>query len=296
MHKAVAVVVLNYKGKANTLSCVKSLKQLINSDSLEIHVVDNASEDGVLSELALNYPDVVCHQSDSNKGYSGGNNIAIGWILLNRPEINYVWVLNNDTQVTPDCLDKLLQQAHQHPKALIGSCLKYPNGRFQRLASKLNALNTKLVDYAEHEVFDGGKVASLSGASWLIPVSIFKAIGLLPEQYFLYFEDNDYCFKAWQAGFECRVAKQAVVYHQESMSTKQLPDLLNYYYQRNRLIFLKQFVHPITFAWVVWPYTLWRWFRAKCKNAKQAQVFGLAIQDFKQGVLGPCPHRALYPL
>lgn len=285
----VAILLLNYKAAEMTLQAVESLQHLnYPLDRYEIHVIDNASNDGSVELFQLTQFEITLHQNEENWGYAGGHNPILKKLLETRPDIDAFWLLNNDTTIAPNALQELVKMHQKYPRALIGSKVCYPDGRFQRVGSYLNFLKTKLVDYKEMSVSDGEKLASLTGASWLLPRQVLLDVGLLDERYFLYFEDNDTCFRARQKGWDCRVALNSVVYHAESATTAKQPALMTYYYQRNRLLFLQRFLSPWVFQWVLL-YTQWR---LKRKHADSA--FKLALSDFKQGTRGRCSHKALY--
>jgi GT2 family glycosyltransferase len=101
----VAVVVLNWRAAEETLRCLDSLLAM-NAPRLEVVVVDNGSGDGSFEMLEAYGRGVTVINSGANLGYAGGNNLGIQHALENG--VDWVWVLNNDTTVAPDCLAKLL--------------------------------------------------------------------------------------------------------------------------------------------------------------------------------------------
>lgn len=299
MTSKVAIIVLNYQAPAATLACLSTLEKLIfPKEQYEIHLVDNASGDHSVSVFQEMYPEIPVHQSLENEGYASGNNLAISQ-LLQRHDITHYWILNNDCEVTPDALTALMQVSEKQPKALVGSVIQYPDGRFQRVGRKLNALKTDLRDYSQ-VVLDTSEIAinidSLTGCSWLIPAQAFQELGLLPEAYFLYYEDNAFCFHARKHGWQCLVATQSIIYHAESLTTQRHKPLSAYYYHRGRLMFLKSVLPAFTFQWVM-VYSVFRLLRSRVKalfSKSHRRYYGAihsAFSDFNQGIQGACPHR-----
>jgi GT2 family glycosyltransferase len=292
----VGIVVLNYQNAPDTIACVTSLKGL-SYPHYSIVVVDNYSQDGSAEAIAHAHPDITLIAATDNTGYSGGNNIGIQAVLAN-PKFDYVWLLNNDTTVDPEALTGMVDLAQSNPPCLIGAQILYPDGRFQRVGNRLDRRRGKLVHYPESSLCEGMTVESLTGCSMLISRAIIDTVGLLDERYFLYFEDNDYCFQAQTQGIECRVALNAKIYHQEGATTKRQSVLTTYYYQRNRLALLQRMLPGDQFRRIE-SYTRFRLFRSKIKTAlkpfdtdakRHHRAFELAVMDFKAGRLGKCQH------
>lgn len=292
----VAIVLLNYRGGDDTIACLDSLQGL-DYPNVRIIVVDNNSGDGSFERIQCAHPrGIQLIQSGENLGFSGGNNIGIR-AALEESEIRYIWLLNNDTLVHPEALMALVHQAQKQPRSLVGSVIRYPDGRFQRIGNRLNRLRGGLQSYSESDLQDGQVVESLSGCSMLLPREVFESIGLLSEEYFLYFEDNDFCLRASHAGFQSIITLKSLVFHKEGSSTGGKSPLVTYYYQRNRLILARKFFTRLQFK-SVQLYTRYRLFRSTIKSVSQNhpetkshhRAFQLAIDDFSRGIQGKCPH------
>ncbi len=291
----VAVILLNFNGTDDTLACLQSLQSL-DYPHYQVIVVDNASDENPQARIQQAYPGVTLIHSRQNLGYSGGNNLGIQCVL-EAQEADFIWLLNNDATVQPDTLTQLLKLAGQYPFDIIGSRILYPDGRFQRIGNRLDKGKGGLKSYKLDDVQDGDIVESLSGCSMLVPRMVFEVIGLLSEDYFLYFEDNDFCLRAAQAGFKSRVALQSLVYHAEGATTGRNRPLVTYYYQRNRLRLCRRFFSSPRFKLIAL-YTQYRLFRSTIKTAIRRsaeaeahhRAFRLAVKDFYQGITGACPH------
>jgi GT2 family glycosyltransferase len=193
-------------------------------------VVDNASGDGsdiVIEELigAQQWRDWVrLERSPVNGGFSAGNNFGIL-----RIEAEYYLLLNSDTIVRPGAIAHLLAAARSHPSAgLIGPRLEWPDARPQEscfrnrgpLKEFLTAARTDFVDRLftpwihKYTIRDQPFQAEwTSFACVLVRREVFERVGLLDEGYFMYFEDMDFCRRAWKAGYGVLHYPRARVVH-----------------------------------------------------------------------------------
>lgn len=295
----VGIILLNYGKVEETLSCLGSLK-LLNYPDFKVIVVDNASPDDSFevlrsvkgkSENGLSeYLPFDLLASPHNGGYSAGNNLGIHHALQEGCEM--IWLLNNDTQPDPDALTHLVVQAIK-TKGLVGSVCRYPDGTYQRVGTRLKWLTGSIKGYPETSLKDEMAVDNLTGASLLIPKTVIDQIGLLPEPYFLYFEDGEYSLRAQKAGFQTTVSIQSVVYHKEGATTGSQNALVEYCYHRNRLRMFWDYGWPLQRVCLL-SYTAFRFLRSIMKamlsfrsNRWQSiQIQWLAICDFSQGKMG----------
>ena len=305
----VYILLLNYKGVANTLACLDSLCGL-DYPNFQIIVIDNASPDDSVAQLKARLQEAPGEfqliESPSNLGFSGGNNLGIQAALAAQASPSptdaqtapdaYIWLLNNDTTVTPNSLTPLVQQA-QHTGGITGSLLLYPDGRYQQVGTRLNWWNGGSKGYSESRVTDGMSVETLVGASMLIPLNAIRQAGLMDESFFLYFEDGEASIRYAKAGFPLSVATQSIVYHHEGATTGKTSLPTQYYYQRNRLRLLMMYASPLQ-KMTILAYAMFRVLRSVVKSRLNkdsecrvsAKVHILAVRDFLRGISGPCPH------
>jgi GT2 family glycosyltransferase len=251
----VYTVVLNYNGWRDTLECLASLDTLTYANH-QVVVVDNASPDGSEAELRQARPDVTLLQSGANLGYAGGNNVGIRYALAGGAD--HVWILNNDTLVEPDALTQSVARMAQRPDAgMCGSKLVYHHDRstvqawggasYNRWLGTIRLLGhgeaaTRAVDLGALE----RQLDYIVGASLLVSRPFLEAIGLLREDYFLYFEELDWALRA-HGRFGVIVAPESVVYHKEGASiggnqhSGSKSRLADYYAIRNRLLITRRF-------------------------------------------------------
>jgi GT2 family glycosyltransferase len=246
--KHIAIVVLNWQTWQATLTCLNSLRQLETAYSVTLIICDNASDNQSFSEihkwikqhysanqyqiylepLFLKQKSFKCilMQTGDNLGFAGGMNVGIRYALAQQ-HFDYIWLLNNDTHVEPDAVDKLVQCSQQPNIGLIGStildaqqphliqcaggCRYYPwitvfkNVYAGQTRQQLHDLPTPTLDY-------------IYGAALFFPVSVIKKIGLLNEEYFLFYEELDYCQRLKRAGYKIVWCRDSIVYHQGSAS------------------------------------------------------------------------------
>ena len=220
----ISIIVLQYNQSSHTLACLESLKAL----DADVIVVDNASdvqhlknvEYWIASKKLLNFKLL---NSETNLGYSGGNNIGIKYALEHGAD--YVLILNNDTVVSPSFLDEMLK------------------------------IKSDIVGVEEGSVFG---FDYFSGVALLIKKNVFAKIGYFDERYFLYYEDVDFCIRAHKAGFSLALSS-AKLRHAVSATTSSLgPANLLYYHTRNALLLNKtqgpwyvQFALPFWKYWII---------------------------------------------
>lgn len=206
----------------NEASQLQHLSQPLEAKPLEYvyYTKDEALAGGNKNqEINLNNP-LVFIQTEENAGFATGNNIGIKYALA-KNDFEYIWLLNNDTVVKKDSLSKLIEYALKNNIGITGSVLKYyfDSKKVQAYGGTVN----KFFGTSKHilNVDDIQKrLDYIVGASFLINKRVINKIGLLPEEYFLYYEETDYCFKAKLHGFKLGIALKSIVYHKEGSSTK----------------------------------------------------------------------------
>lgn len=237
----VSIILVNYNQPEVTYECLKSIKTL-EYPNYEVWVVDNDSKIEKRIDPLL-FQDVNYIQSDTNLGFSGGNNLAI-----KRCSGDYILLLNNDTEVEAKLLNILLDTFQKHPEAGIVSpkIVFYQTNTIQYAGTgAINPLTCrgKTIGYKETDLgqFDQIHKTDLShGACMMIKREVIEKIGLLSEEYFLYYEEYDFCEMAKKAGFEIYFNGLTKIFHKESTSVGKLSPLKSYYMSKNRVLFAKR--------------------------------------------------------
>lgn len=242
--KKVYIILVNYNGSVDTIECIESLK-VIEHSNYEIVVVDNNStdENKKLLERYSNIAKIIF--LDDNLGFSGANNKGIEEALKNNAD--YILLLNNDTIVEKDFLNVLVETAtaNNNKCAVTGKInyyyskdkIWYGGGEISKWKGNAYHLNENRSSDEYGNEFS--EVTFITGCMILIPIGVIKNIGLMSEDYFLYFEDVDFSQKILNAGFKLYYDPKSVIYHKVSASTGTVSNLFLYYYCRNRLIFIK---------------------------------------------------------
>ena len=242
-------IILNWNGWEDTIECLDSV--LLLKPCIEtIIVCDNASSDGssekILSWAGKHYssssimvldqdiyiagkspsPQFVFIQNYSNVGYAGGNNTGIRFVL-SQGAYEYVWILNNDTVVHPQALYSLLVYARSHPDVgILGSTVVHfdRKNRVQCAGGcRYYPLTTIFRSLFEGEILDNllrhrpkVRLDYVYGTSMFVRAKVFKRVGLLNEEYFLFYEELDFCERTKRAGFEIGWCPDSIVFHKGS--------------------------------------------------------------------------------
>ena len=233
----VSVIIINWNGKDYLKNCLGSLER-ISYKKKEIIVVDNGSDDGSVKFLRNKYPKVKIITNSSNLGFSRANNQGI-----KKARGEYILFLNNDTKVTKNFLDILVnklssddQMGACQPKILhmekegrldsIGSFLTYTGFLFHY---GFEAKDSKKLN-KEIKLFSG------KGSCLLFKKKVLDRIGYFDEDFFAYFEETDLCWRLWLAGYNLLYIPEAVVFHKTWGTARKLPiKLINYHSFKNRI-------------------------------------------------------------
>jgi GT2 family glycosyltransferase len=244
----VGTVVLHYKCLDDTVRCVRSIMRSTVLDQ-RIIVVDNGPEGADHDRLADAVgPGVTTIASGDNLGYAAGNNLGIRHALADRPE--FVWVLNPDTRVEPMTLAGLLAGAQEVPDAGIIGCRIHYDGEPARIwfdggvVDRSRAGATTHVNMGVADSKAGPSVTRevdyVTGACMLVRRHMLEHVGLIPEEYFLYFEETELCLRAQAAGWRTIVAGQAHLRHLKRSSGALPAPYYLYYMTRNRMLFARR--------------------------------------------------------
>jgi hypothetical protein len=248
----VVTVVLNWNGSADTIDCVRSLRELRDVDNT-ILVVDNGSTDDSLARLRGAFPDLWILETGANLGYAGGNNAGIEAALARGAD--FVWLLNNDTTVDPETLAALVAALAERPDAGLAGSKIYYAARPETLWCAGCRYTTRYGfaeprgqgerDEGQYDVPD--EIEFATGCSVLARREVIAAIGPLSEDYFMSWEDVDWSAAAAAAGWRILYVPGSRVWHKVGASMGSVPgraDLVQLRYEiRNRILFHRR-RHP----------------------------------------------------
>lgn len=284
------VVIVNYKTAPYTIKCLESLESEVKQiPGTRVVVVDNDSRDNSVAEINQA---IASHNwqewanlipSERNGGYAYGNNVAIRPALESEHPPEYVLLLNPDTLIRPQAISKLIEFMQQHPEVgITGSRLEDEDATPQRSAFRFHSiwsefergLRLGIVSKLLSRRIIAPPVSEtacqtdwVAGASMMIRREVFKAVGLLDEEYFMYYEEVDFCLKANKAGWLCWYVPESRVVHYVGQSsgvtnTKVVPKRRpQYWFESRERYFIKNYGRFYTFwADLMWMtgFNLWR--------------------------------------
>lgn len=240
-----AIILVNYNGEKYNTACIESILNAQESDTCKIYVVDNASADQSMSILTKQYASesrVELIYLDDNYGFSYANNVGIRKALEDGAET--VLLLNNDTEIKEDMLSQLFACGKRHPGAMIAPKIYYSDrrnviwsagGTFSPIVKKAKHTGLNCKDLGQFD--EEEQIEFATGCAMYIPKEIVEQAGYLDEDFFLYYEDTEYCFRLQEKGIAIYYCPQAVLYHKVGASSKGADSpLCAYYIARNWLI------------------------------------------------------------
>ena len=253
MSKKVFIILVNYNGVTDTLECIKSLES-IYYNNYEIVVVDNDSTDNSLDILKekIGYKHHVI-SSNKNGGFAFGNNIGIRYAL--EKGADYVLLINNDTTVEPDFLDELVNSMEKNDGCGIttGLILNYYDKNLVWYAGGEINWN-RFYGYHKHEnkninrlrLYES-EVSFATGCLMLIRSEVITKVGELPEEYFMYYEDVDYCANIQENGYKIYFNPKSIIYHKISATSgeSESPFAITWN-TRNRVNFINKYRYKIS--------------------------------------------------
>lgn len=260
----VYVILLNWHGAVDTIACLKSLANL-KGEMPKVIVCDNASADDSWNRLETyvgnqSQLDIRLFQTGANLGFAGGNNFGLQ-IALSDPEMEYAWLLNNDTEVDPEALFSLISYMNEHQNVgICGSTLLYMHDPtlVQAVGGMYNfwwGTSKHVLDHQKYSrelcnSIDSDSLDYVVGASMFVRRSLLERVGLMGEDYFLYSEEIDWAtrMKRQMPGFKLGYAAHSLVYHKEGASTgandqqgKTYSYFADYFFITSRLKFARKF-------------------------------------------------------
>lgn len=236
-----SIITINYNGLKDTCELIDSIP--FNND-LEVIVVDNASTQDEASIISERYPQVKVIRSQQNLGFAGGNNLGI-----KKAKGNYILLINNDTYFKEFNIDPLIDRLESSDRiGIVCPKLRFAWGNnpiqyagYTPLSSI--TIRNQAIGYGEedHGQYDTAHPTPYAhGAAMLIKREAIEKVGLMPECYFLYYEELDWSMMFTRAGYNIWYDPACTVYHKESQATGQNSPLRTYFITRNRLLLVKR--------------------------------------------------------
>jgi len=260
----ISVIVLNWNGVDDTLACLDSLAAL-TYPNFNVVVVDNGSTNDSLARLRpYSAPySMKLLETGLNLGYAGGNNMGIRHAL--ETGADFVLVLNNDTVVASDLLERLVEEAVRWPDdGIYGPVILYEDqpeviwtaGEFYD-RKKLSVVHMENGNEFNHPGYESKEVEYLVGAALFLSSATLRATGELETKYFLVYEESDWCYRAKRKGFRCRIVTNAKVWHKVGSSFgSEASPLRTYFSARNHLLFAERNLQRWDFLRLLAKYSL----------------------------------------
>ena len=245
MMKSVSIITVNYNHHHLTEALLHSIAATNTYPPVEIIVVDNGSKTNPVPAWQQQFPAVRFIRSEVNLGFAGGNNVGI-----KAATGDYLFLVNNDTEFTENLIEELVNTLDNHPDCGIVS----PKIRYYDKPSILQYAGYTEMNYftcrnrciGQFEEDNGqydnctGVTGFAHGAAMMIKHEAIEKAGLMAENFFLYYEEMDWCEYIKRAGYTVHVNMQALIYHKESMSVGKASPLKEYFMNRNRLLFIRR--------------------------------------------------------
>lgn len=264
-----SIVIVSYNTKKLTLKCLESVFKETKDVSLEVFIVDNASSDGSVLTIRKEFPQVSLIVNKENLGFARANNQAI-----KQAKGRYILLLNSDTEVLENALGEMVAFMGSHKDiGILGPKLLNSDSTLQPSAESFPSLSTQIYEvfllskifpkskefgklHLSWWDFDSGReVDKITGAAFLIRREVIEKIGLLDENFFMYYEEVDFCKRAKEAGFKVYFYPKAKVTHHWSASSGRISfsvtsrslRSMNQYFSKHNGFFYMALMNILTF-------------------------------------------------
>ena len=236
-----SIITVNYNGLKDTCALIESIPF---NENMEVIVIDNASTQDEASIIQKQFPQVKVIRSEKNLGFAGGNNLGI-----KESKGDYIFLINNDTIFKDFDVYSLINRFKTSPNigivcpkirfAWANTPIQYAGYTpLSKITIRNQAIGFGEIDNGQYDTALPTPYAH--GAAMLIKREAMEKVGLMPEEYFLYYEEIDWSLMFTRAGYEIWYDPACTVYHKESKSTGQNSPLRTYYITRNRLLLVKR--------------------------------------------------------
>ena len=243
--KVTSIITVNFNQPQVTLDFLNSVKENTIADRVEVILVDNGSKEDHEGAYKAVYSDLVYIKSAVNLGFAGGNNLGISVA-----KGDYLLLLNNDTEITANLIAVMMAEFDHHPEIGILSPLllyfEHPQVIQYAGFTEMNYLTCRNKGIGSMEInngqydLDSRETGYCHGAAMMCRREDLKQVGLMAEQFFLYYEELDWCEKFKKAGKKIWFTGKTKVYHKESMSVGKESEIKTYFMTRNRMLFVRR--------------------------------------------------------
>jgi GT2 family glycosyltransferase len=243
--KRTSIISVNFNQPLVTLDFLKSVKQNTEPENTELILVDNGSRENHEAAYLLEYPGLIYIRSEKNLGFAGGNNLGI-----ERATGDYLLLLNNDTEITDNLIAELTGEMEQNPEiGMISPLIVFydaPDVIQYAGFTEMNYLTCRNAGIGSMEINkgqydrDSRETAFCHGAAMMCRRADLAQVGLMHDDFFLYYEELDWCEKFKRAGKKIWFNGRTKIYHKESMSVGKESSIKTYFMTRNRMLFIRR--------------------------------------------------------
>jgi hypothetical protein len=244
-----SIIIVNWNTKDLLCQCIDSLDRTLKKIDTEVFVVDNGSTDGSVGAVRERFPGVKLIENPVNMGFARANNQA-----LSLSAGRYLLLLNPDTQVKEEAIERMLSFMEAHPDAAVaGAQLLNADGSKQNSIAKFPSLVTELLNKSllrwlfpkrfpgkERDFSDPIEVDSVIGACMMVRREAMEEVGLLDENYFLFMEETDWCYRMKEANWKIFHVPRAEVIHFQGKSAEAEKPKARIEYYRSRYHYFKK--------------------------------------------------------
>ena len=250
----VSIIILNYNQLKVTCEFIDSTKSL-TYPNYEIIMVDNASVDDPTAHIKRHYPGVKLIRNKKNLGFTGGNNVGI-----RAGKGEYLLIINNDTEVVPDLLDRMLEPFDHDPQVgVVSPKIRYFSHptiiqyagftEVNPFTGRNKPIGGNMVDHGQFDT--PGYTAYAHGAAMMVKREVIEKVGLLPDIFFIYYEELDWSAHIRRAGYKVFYQPSALIYHKESITMGKESAMKAYFHNRNRILFMRRNTTLVQFMFFV---------------------------------------------
>lgn len=242
---SVSIITVNFNQSLVTGQLLSSINSTNSYPNIEIIVVDNGSKINSVPEWKVKYPGVKFIRSDKNLGFAGGNNLGV-----KEATGDYLFFVNNDTEFTEGLVQTLVDLMDKHPETgMVSPKIRYfdqPDILQYAGYTPMNYYTCRNATIGQFEKDNGqydhttGPTGYAHGAAMMVRREAIDKAGLMAENFFLYYEEMDWCDHIKKAGYQVWVEPGALIYHKESVSVGKASALKEYFMNRNRILFIRR--------------------------------------------------------
>lgn len=240
----VSIITVNFRQATVTCALLDSIREN-TYQNVEVIVVDNGSLEDCSILFKKSYPSVKLIVSSENLGFAGGNNLGIAAATG-----DFMFFINNDTVLTDGLVEALLSRFYSNENniGVVSPKIRYfdnPNviqyagfTEMNPITGRNEAIGKNEEDKGQHDT--ARPTAYAHGAAMMLRREIIEEVGNMPEEFFLYYEELDWCAQIRRAGFEIWYEPTGLIYHKESAAVGKMSPLKIFYITRNRLLFMRR--------------------------------------------------------